>query len=165
MDNPEEKIQLPKIRKLLHTNLVDIRCILNPALKNSKSVITKRVMISRKFWDAKARVTKSGQQSPNFHSFKDIELDSLRKSVNNQCSTPINMKNLKERYNDRSQANESGDKICKTRNLPMVESVIYPFPNKNTENLRRGMSGSTISKLYKSRYEMKKTLQGVKKYL
>lgn len=143
MEYHHSGLQLPRIRKLLQTNLVDIKCLVD---LTAQEKVVSRKKHKKKFLDSKARVTKSGQQTPNnLYTFREIDLSSFPESRISHAQSPINLKVLKEKHD-----NKGTEQVFKKLNAENLLPVMNNF-----SKFRRGMSGSTISKLHWSRYQLK----------
>jgi hypothetical protein len=132
-----EKIQLPKIRKILPTNLVDISCFVD--LKQSTE--------SRDLRTRKDQKLKSNLQSPKTsQTAKEINLRALKKSTNGSV-----MNHSKELDSDRSTESKS-IRFRFFRYFEMENKERLPT---SSPNIRKGPSGYSVSKLHRSRFQIK----------
>lgn len=131
-----EKLQLPKLRKILPTNLVDISCFVDlKHLEDPKDMKRKK--------DQKQKII---QQSPNIsQTAKEINLKALKKSTN------VSMNNqVKEQDIDRSTEIKS----IRFKFFRYFDSGNERIPT-SSPSIRRGPSGYSISKLHRSRFQIK----------
>ena len=131
-----DKIQLPKIRKLLPTNLVDISCFVD----------LKQLRDSKVFDRKKNQKLKSNQQSPKTSkTVKEINLRGLKKTTNFSMNGQ-----LKELDTDRSIESKS----IRFKFFRYFEMEKERIPT-SSQNIKRGPSGYSVSKLHRSRFQIK----------
>lgn len=130
-----EKLQLPKLRKTLHTKLVDIGYFADMA-------IISKLRSSQKPKDPVLKL-KSPQQSPKIsQTAKEILLRTIKKPSFNHSNEPdtirsIDSTNLKFRFYRHFE-------------LKQNDRLLTSSPS-----IKRGLSGYSVSKLHKSRFQIK----------
>ena len=131
-----DKLQLPKIRKILPTNLVDISCFVDlKQLADSKDLKRKK--------DQKPKIS---QQSPNIsQTAKEINLRALKKSANASM-------NNQTRDLDTDKSTEIKSIRFKFFRYFELEKERIPT---SSPSIRRGPSGHSVSKLHRSRFQIK----------
>lgn len=137
-----EKIHLPKLRKILHTNLVDIGYFADMTnLANLRS--------SQKPKDSLARM-KNAQQSPKIsQTAKEILLRTLKKSQNNSKNISKDLDTIRS-----TDSNNINLRFYKHFEIQHNERLLTSSPT-----IKRGLSGYSVSKLHKSRFEIKNRLR------
>lgn len=131
-----DKIQLPKIRKILPTNLVDISCFVD----------LKQLTDSKVFDRKNNKKLKSNQQSPKVSkTAKEINLRALKKTINFSMNGQ-----LKDLDTDRSIESKS----IRFRFFRYFEMENERIPT-SSPNIKRGPSGYSVSKLHRSRFQIK----------
>lgn len=137
-----EKIHLPKLRKILHTNLVDIAYFADMSyIANLRS--------SQKPKDSIARL-KSTQQSPKIsQTAKEILLRSIKKTQNNSKNISKDLDTIRS-----TDSNKLNLRFYKQFEIQQNERLLTSSPT-----IKRGLSGYSVSKLHRSRFEIKNRLR------
>lgn len=140
------KVQLPKIRKILPTNLVNIECIMENSFNQESLIDTNRLNHSTsRIKDSKFIKIKSTQISPkNFNSTKESGRKTAQDSKKFVSSIRLSLLDERKSESQRFDFEEGGVRItgyCCDGKAEKGDGGI----------IRRGFSGKNISKLYRRR--------------
>ena len=161
MSSTPSRIQLPKIRKILPKNFVDIKCILNPVSKNNSYLLTltKKLTSNKKHRDTKYSLNKGGkshQQSPNaIPSSRGYDVNKSIQSSSRQFIPSIATIYFDHNLVETQKNYEQSDNNLRFFNNALDETSLSHGKFSNSFVFKKGMSGFNISKLYKSRNQIK----------
>ena len=147
------RVQLPKIRKILQTNLVNINYLLKNKSEADQVFLNsrKKLYSTRRFNETKSKKIKTSNGSPvDFDTIRDE--NKLSSYFAKQITTLSKIDIFDEKKYDSKKSIE--DPKLKCFSIDKEEHI----PTKkisNTYNFHRGLSGYNISKLYKNRNKVK----------